>query len=170
MNDSTAQPIIVMDALASGVNTILELACALPRNIPALILFVQHIGAHRSELSILVSAQGPNLALTVFVGSVLFELNDKRPVCYRCHIGHAFSLLSFTCRKKCPTQPCRPVCGCCRKRKPYCDGWRRPTRQPCQMSRGMRCARPTGFPTCAKRFSGSSNACPTFTQHGQRHD
>ena len=25
-------------------------------------------------------------------GGVLFELNDKRPVRYRCHTGHAFSL------------------------------------------------------------------------------
>ncbi|MDB5938655.1 MAG: CheB methylesterase, partial [Polaromonas sp.] len=50
MNDSTTQPVIVMGASAGGVNAILALAQALPRDFPAPILFVQHIGAHRSEL------------------------------------------------------------------------------------------------------------------------
>jgi two-component system chemotaxis response regulator CheB len=63
MNDSTTQPVIVMGASAGGVKAIFELASALPRDFPAPILFVQHIGAHRSELSALVSARGPNPAV-----------------------------------------------------------------------------------------------------------
>ena len=69
MND-TAQPIIVMGASAGGVNAILDLAPALARDFPAPILFVQHIGAHRSELSRLVSARGPNLAFTAADGDL----------------------------------------------------------------------------------------------------
>jgi two-component system chemotaxis response regulator CheB len=63
MHDSTTQPIIVMGASAGGVSAILELAEALPRDFPVPILFVLHIGAHRSELGKLVSARGPNLAV-----------------------------------------------------------------------------------------------------------
>ncbi|MDB5868580.1 MAG: CheB methylesterase [Polaromonas sp.] len=69
MNTSTAQPVIVMGASAGGVNAILELALTLPRDFPAPILFVQHIGAHRSELARLVSASGPNPAVTALDGS-----------------------------------------------------------------------------------------------------
>ena len=64
MNNSTAQPIVVMSASAGGVNAIHELASSAARNFPVPIFFVQHIVAHRSELSCMVSAQGPNLAVT----------------------------------------------------------------------------------------------------------
>lgn len=70
MNDSTTQPIIVMGASAGGVKAIFALAATLPRDFPAPILFVQHIGAHRSELSRLVSARGPNPAVTAADGDV----------------------------------------------------------------------------------------------------
>ena len=70
MNDSTTQPIIVMGASAGGVNAILELAPALVRDFPAPILFVQHIGAHRNELCKLVSARGPNVAVTASDGDM----------------------------------------------------------------------------------------------------
>jgi two-component system, chemotaxis family, protein-glutamate methylesterase/glutaminase len=70
MNNSTTEPIIVMGASAGGVNAILELALSLPRRFPAPILFVQHIGAHRSALAQLISASGPNPALTARDGDV----------------------------------------------------------------------------------------------------
>lgn len=70
MNPSPPEPVIVMGASAGGVNAILELAPALPRGFPAPILFVQHIGAHRSELWKLVSARGPNAAVTASDGDV----------------------------------------------------------------------------------------------------
>ena len=70
MNDSTTQLVIVMGASAGGVSAILDLAATLPRDFPAPILFVQHIGAHRSELARLVSARGPNPAVTASDGDV----------------------------------------------------------------------------------------------------
>ena len=70
MHDSTTQPIIVMGASAGGVKAILDLAATLPRDFPAPILFVQHIGAHHSELYKLVSARGPNPALNASDGEV----------------------------------------------------------------------------------------------------
>ena len=63
MNVFTAQPIIVMGASAGGVSAILDLAAMLPCDFPAPILFVQHIGAHRSELWKLMSTRGPNVAV-----------------------------------------------------------------------------------------------------------
>ena len=70
MTPSLHEPVIVMGASAGGVNAILELASALPRNFPAPILFVQHIGAHPSELWKLVSARGPNPAVNASDGDV----------------------------------------------------------------------------------------------------
>lgn len=70
MNDAATQPIIVMGASSGGVKAIFELAAMLPRDFPAPILFVQHIGAHPSELSRLVSARGPNPALAAADGDV----------------------------------------------------------------------------------------------------
>ena len=70
MNPSPSEPVIVMGASAGGVNAILELATALPRDFPAPILFVQHIGAHPSELWKLVSARGPNAAVTAADGDL----------------------------------------------------------------------------------------------------
>jgi two-component system, chemotaxis family, protein-glutamate methylesterase/glutaminase len=70
MNNLIHQPIIVIGASAGGVNAILELALTLPRNFPAPILFVQHIGAHTSALSNLVSASGTNRAITACDGDV----------------------------------------------------------------------------------------------------
>jgi two-component system chemotaxis response regulator CheB len=68
MNDAMTQPVIVMGASSGGVKAIFELAATLPRDFPAPILFVQHIGAHPSELSRLVSARGPNPAVTAADG------------------------------------------------------------------------------------------------------
>lgn len=70
MNHSPSRPIIVIGASAGGVNAILELAPTLPRDFPAPILFVQHIGAHRSELWKLVNARGPNVAVNASDGDV----------------------------------------------------------------------------------------------------
>ena len=70
MHDSTTQPIIVMGASAGGVSAILDLASTLPRDFPSPILFVQHIGAHRSVLGKLVSARGPNRAVHASDGDV----------------------------------------------------------------------------------------------------
>lgn len=70
MNDSPAHPVIVMGASAGGVNAILALAPQLPADFPAPILFVQHIGAHRTELWNLVSASGPNPAVPATQGCV----------------------------------------------------------------------------------------------------
>ena len=70
MNASTTQPIIVIGASAGGVSAILDLAATLPRDFPAPILFVLHIGAHRSELYKLVSARGPNVAVTACDGDM----------------------------------------------------------------------------------------------------
>jgi two-component system chemotaxis response regulator CheB len=60
----------LIGASAGGVNAILALAQALPRDFRAPILFVQHIGAHRSELWKLVSARGPNVAVNARDGDV----------------------------------------------------------------------------------------------------
>ncbi|NDP63131.1 chemotaxis protein CheB [Polaromonas sp.] len=70
MSPSPPEPVIVMGASAGGVSAILELAPALPRDFPAPILFVQHIGAHPSELWKLVSARGPNAAVAASDGDV----------------------------------------------------------------------------------------------------
>ena len=70
MNSATAQPLIVMGASAGGVNAILALAPCLARDFPAPILFVQHIGAHPSELWKLVSARGPNRAVSARDGDL----------------------------------------------------------------------------------------------------
>jgi len=70
MNLSSSQPVIVIGASAGGVHAILELAPALPRDFPAPILFVQHIGSHRSELWKLINARGPNTAVTATDGDV----------------------------------------------------------------------------------------------------
>ena len=70
MNNFPHPPVIVIGAPAGGVNAVLELAPALPRNFPAPILFVQHIGAHRSELWKLASARGPNTAVNASDGAV----------------------------------------------------------------------------------------------------
>jgi len=59
-----------MGASAGGVDAILGLASVLPLDFPAPILFVQHIGAHPSELWKLVSARGPNPAVTAADGDV----------------------------------------------------------------------------------------------------
>ncbi|MDB5742194.1 MAG: CheB methylesterase [Polaromonas sp.] len=69
-NLPAVRQVIVMGASAGGVNAILALAAALPRNFPAPILFVHHIGAHRSALDKLVSTCGPNLAVQAQDGDV----------------------------------------------------------------------------------------------------
>jgi len=76
MNDSdpscgpAARQVIVMGASAGGVNAILALAPRLPADFPLPILFVQHIGAHRTELWNLVTAAGPNPAVPATQGCV----------------------------------------------------------------------------------------------------
>lgn len=70
MSPSPPEPVIVMGASAGGANAILELACALPRDFPAPILFVQHIGAHRSKLWKRAAARGPNAAVAASDGDV----------------------------------------------------------------------------------------------------
>jgi len=52
-----------MGASSGGVEAILRLAGTLAPGFPAPVLFVQHIGAHRSDLPRLVSARGPNPAV-----------------------------------------------------------------------------------------------------------
>ncbi|MEO5660322.1 MAG: chemotaxis protein CheB [Polaromonas sp.] len=70
MNTFTDQRVLVIGASAGGVYAILELAHFLPRNFPIPILFVQHIGAHNSELCKLVSASGPNPAVAASDGDL----------------------------------------------------------------------------------------------------
>jgi len=48
----------------------LELVAALPADFPVPVFFVQHIGAHRSQLALLLSARGPNLAVEARDGDV----------------------------------------------------------------------------------------------------
>jgi two-component system chemotaxis response regulator CheB len=55
-------PFILIGASAGGVRAMLELVARLPENFPAPLLFVQHIGAHRSQLASLLSGRGPNRA------------------------------------------------------------------------------------------------------------
>ncbi len=63
MSAPPASPrIIVIGASTGAVPAILELAAALPPNFPAPVLFVHHVGSHRSELYKLVTTHGPNPA------------------------------------------------------------------------------------------------------------
>jgi two-component system chemotaxis response regulator CheB len=54
---------IFIGASSGGVYAMLELAAALPANFPVPLFFVQHIGAHRSQLAQLLNARGPNRAV-----------------------------------------------------------------------------------------------------------
>ncbi|MDM0009524.1 chemotaxis protein CheB [Variovorax sp. J22G73] len=54
---------VFIGASAGGVFAILELAAALRANFPVPMFFVQHIGAHRSEIALLMNARGPNFAV-----------------------------------------------------------------------------------------------------------
>lgn len=56
-------PYILIGASAGGVYAMLALAAALPADFPAPIFFVQHIGAHRSQLAELLTGRGPNRAV-----------------------------------------------------------------------------------------------------------
>ncbi len=67
---SPAQRAIFIGASAGGVFAMLELAAALPPDFPLPVLFVQHIGAHRSQLAMLLNAKGPNLAVEAQDGDV----------------------------------------------------------------------------------------------------
>ena len=55
--------IVVIGASAGGVPVLLALAAALPRDVPASILIVQHIGSHPSQLPQLMAIRGPNRAV-----------------------------------------------------------------------------------------------------------
>jgi hypothetical protein len=132
MNDFTAQPVIVMSAVAGGGNAMLELAHALALNSPAPIVFVQHIGAHRSKRSRLVCARGLNSTVTSCDGDVPQSVD-------RVYVPVA-SLLAL-----------RPLaCNLARRPgiadlqgKPYCSGLRKARRPPCQNSHEVRCVKPT---------------------------
>ena len=223
MHDFTTQPIIVMGASAGGVSAMLELAATPPRDFPAPIVFVQHIGAHRSELFrpacstmaapacveadhvVPLAALGPLLyerarrlgvvdmpqhptalaqehaastggnamqtlkaiaSPSVFTcpdcGGVLFELNDKRPVPYRCHTGHAFSLRTLAhLQEEMSDAALWASLRVLQEKEAVLRRLAQARRWPRQMSLGMRCARPTRLPTCAKQFSSSPRARPT---------
>jgi two-component system chemotaxis response regulator CheB len=62
-HDPFTHNIIVIGASAGGVLAVQQLARNLMPNFPVPILFVQHIGAHRSSLDKLVNAIGPNPAV-----------------------------------------------------------------------------------------------------------
>jgi two-component system chemotaxis response regulator CheB len=55
--------IVALGASAGGVPVLLGLASALPKDFPASLLVVQHIGAHPSALPELMRAAGPNPAV-----------------------------------------------------------------------------------------------------------
>jgi two-component system chemotaxis response regulator CheB len=60
---ASRRDIIVIGASAGGVPVLLELARRLPRDLPASVLIVVHIGAHESTLPELMSAAGPLTAV-----------------------------------------------------------------------------------------------------------
>ncbi|KQW54340.1 chemotaxis protein CheB [Variovorax sp. Root411] len=53
------------------------------------------VGVGENAVENLKSIAEPSLFSCPDCGGVLFELNDKRPLRYRCHTGHAFSLRSL---------------------------------------------------------------------------
>jgi two-component system chemotaxis response regulator CheB len=61
---------IAIGASSGGVDAILRLASQLPPDFPAPILFVQHIGAHRSRLAELIRAKGRARAVEASGGDV----------------------------------------------------------------------------------------------------
>lgn len=63
--------VIVIGASAGGVRALLQLLPRLTPNIPAAILIVLHIGAHRSHLAELITAKGPNRAVFAQSGQAL---------------------------------------------------------------------------------------------------
>jgi len=71
MPNSLVQPqIIFIGASAGGVYAMLELVATLPAGFPAPIFFVQHIGAHRSQLASLLNDRGPNRAVEAQEGDL----------------------------------------------------------------------------------------------------
>lgn len=62
-NSDPQQQAIFIGASSGGVYAMLDLVAALPAGFPAPIFFVQHIGAHRSQLASLLSSRGPNRAV-----------------------------------------------------------------------------------------------------------
>lgn len=69
-NSPESLPIIFIGASLGGVYAMLDLVATLPADFPAPILFVQHIGAHRSELAALLDRRGPNPAVEARDGDV----------------------------------------------------------------------------------------------------
>jgi two-component system chemotaxis response regulator CheB len=69
-NSADRQQAIFIGASAGGVYAMLDLVAALPADFPAPIFFVQHIGAHRSQLASLLSSRGPNRAVEAKEGDV----------------------------------------------------------------------------------------------------
>lgn len=55
--------IVVIGASVGGVTALLQLASTLPPQFPAAVFIVLHVGAHASQLPILLSARGPNPAI-----------------------------------------------------------------------------------------------------------
>lgn len=67
----TRSSIIAIGASAGGVSALRQLASALPAAMCAPILIVLHIGAHRSELPVILSAAGPLLAKHAEDGEII---------------------------------------------------------------------------------------------------
>lgn len=63
--------IIAIGASAGGVDALQRLAAALPADLAAPILVVLHVGAHRSELPLLLNAAGPLLAKAAEHGEIV---------------------------------------------------------------------------------------------------
>jgi two-component system, chemotaxis family, protein-glutamate methylesterase/glutaminase len=62
--------IIVIGASAGGVDALLRIVPGLSVDLPAPVLIVLHIGAHRSQLAKLLNAKGPNRAVFAETGMV----------------------------------------------------------------------------------------------------
>ncbi|MDB5581178.1 MAG: Protein-glutamate methylesterase [Bradyrhizobium sp.] len=61
--DKATHRLFVIGASAGGVEALFALSSKLPRDFPAPIMVVQHIGAYRSYLPELISRRGPNKAV-----------------------------------------------------------------------------------------------------------
>src|SRR4051794_5110932 len=61
--DPVTRDIVTIGASAGGVAALLALCSALPKDIPATVLVVQHIGNNTSVLPVLLSSHGNNPAV-----------------------------------------------------------------------------------------------------------
>lgn len=68
---------------------------------PPVALQQEHLASSGERtMEILQAIASPSVFTCPDCGGVLFELNDKHPVRYRCHTGHAFSLRSLVYRQE----------------------------------------------------------------------